>query len=349
MTNKLNKYMFKFGGFENSSRKVFSETETYFENNPEFAEEIDKYLIVFRAIMDLVPLTVENFLSGNLFPYLEAEYELNSSIFFAENGFYKHAITSLRSVLELGLLNVYWDVNDNSHIEIQEWLHSKKDTPFRKEIIKKLLENRNIKEFDKQKDYFTNVGNVYLKLCNYTHTKGARYSSRALSTSNYNTFNEKALKYWLVLLKDVIKLVMILHILKYPLAYQYTPIDEKFGLNPPAGGFLNPTQADHVREIFDENTNLLLQQISDSDDDAKQAAEWVNNMPDITEEQIDQQLIKQDQENIKHWVGGFSKWLEQEEKILQMEIKSKNTKAIKSTKKHIERMTAWAKKEGLAK
>src|SRR2546429_8205913 len=107
-----------------------------------------RLLHLFHCIFDLIPATVDNFWSGNLFPYTEAEYELNSSIYFATRGFYKQALNSLRSVLELGLLSVYWDIEDKSHIAIQDWLQSKEDTPFRNKIQKRLLQNTNIKRFD---------------------------------------------------------------------------------------------------------------------------------------------------------------------------------------------------------
>src|SRR2546421_3533237 len=119
--------------------EVVASTATFFEDNPEYAQIIENYVLVFHCIFDLIPATVDNFWSGNLFPYTEAEYELHSSIYFATRGFYKHALNSLRSVLELGLLSVYWDIEDKSHIEIQEWLHSKEDTPFRKKVKKRLL------------------------------------------------------------------------------------------------------------------------------------------------------------------------------------------------------------------
>ena len=351
MTDKNNNYswanFFILDDVVNHSNEVDVATNEFFRNNPEYAQTIEDYVMVFRRIMDIVPLTVENIFSGNLFPYLEAEYELNSAIYFVTKGFYKQAINGLRSVLELGMLNVYWDIEDNSHIDIQGWLKSKEDTPFRKGIERRLLQNTNIKEFDSRMEYFNQVGDVYKKLSNYTHTKGAGYSSRALSPSNFNTFSEKSLKFWVSSLQKVIRLVMIIHILKYPIAYQHTPIDEKFGLNGPAGGFLNPYQVEMVKKIFDNETNTLLQQISDKDPIAKSAAEWVNSKPDITEEELEQQAIEHDKSYIPNLVGGFPKWLEDQKKMLNWYKKDNNQEALEKHKTHIAVITEWAKKEGL--
>ena len=332
---------------EEHSEKVEKDTNDFLSEHKEYPQIIEDYVLVFRRIMDIVPCTVDNCFSGNLFPYLEAEYELNSAIYFVSRGFYKHSLNCLRSVLELGLLNVYWDIKDEAHIEIQNWLKSREDTPFRKEIEKKLLENENIKKFNDEIKYFKQIGELYKKLSNFNHTRGIAFSSRALSTSNFNTFSEKSLKYWVDSLKEVVRLIMIAHILKYPVAYQYTPIDEKFGLNTPAGGFLNPYQVEMVKKIFDKKTNNILQKISDDDPNAKQIADWVNSCPDITEEEIRQQIINDDKLTIPHLLGGFPKWLENENKILEMYQKNKNKEAYNEQVKRIKIISEWAKEEGL--
>ncbi len=141
---------------------------------------------------------------------------------------------------------------------------------------------------------------------------------------------------------------MVLHILKYPVAYQYTPIDEKFGLNGPVGGFLNPSQVERVKEIFDEKTNALLQKISDADLDAIQLAQWVQSFPDITEEEFEQQSIDQDKQTILHYVGGFPKWLEYQKQILDMYDQQNLPEAKARQEKHIAILTQWAIEEGLA-
>ena len=69
--------------------EVVASTDTFFVDNPEYAQIIESYVIVFYSIIDLIPETVDNFWSGNIFPYTEAEYELNSRIqpaVFADDG-----------------------------------------------------------------------------------------------------------------------------------------------------------------------------------------------------------------------------------------------------------------------
>ena len=157
------------------------------------------------------------------------------------------------------------------------------------------------------------------------------------------------MRYWVRSLQEVIRLVMILHILKYPVAYQYTPIEEKFGLNGPAGGFLNPQQVERVKAIFDEETNVLLQNISDADPEAIEIAQWVQSFPDITEEEFEQQSIDHDKRTIRHYVGGFPKWLEYQKQILDMYDRQNLPEAKARQEKHIAILMRWAIEEGLAK
>lgn len=141
---------------------------------------------------------------------------------------------------------------------------------------------------------------------------------------------------------------MILHILKYPVTYQCTPIDEKFGLRGPIGGFLKPQQVERVKAIFDEGTNALLQAISDADPEAIKLAQWVQSFPDITQEEFNQQAIEQDKLFIRHYAGGFPKWLEDQKKVLDIYDQQNLPEAKARHEQHIAILTQWAIEEGLA-
>ena len=84
---------------------------------------------------------------------------------------------------------------------------------------------------------------------------------------------------------------MTIHILKYPVAIQYTPLEQKFGINGPYGTFLDIDQSEHVKSILDPNELIILQQISDNNENAKLLVEWVNSHPDISDEEFKKQLL----------------------------------------------------------
>jgi len=95
------------------------------------------------------------------------------------------------------LLSVYYNINDEGHETVQNWLNSKDnreaDTPRMKSIWNILIQNPNIKEFQEKldlKEKLLNLGYLH----NYVHTKGFKHSNRfGLSKSNSQTFEKKGL------------------------------------------------------------------------------------------------------------------------------------------------------------
>lgn len=323
---------------------ILNETNEFLENHrSDVADQIGESVWILRSLHDLLPETIERIWSGHAFPLSEAQYDLESSIVFCKFGFYKQAIGCLRNVLELGLLSVYWDIEGQSHIDIQTWLSSMESTPFRKNVFAKLVRNRNIQTFDGMHGILDETGRLYEELCNFAHTKGIRFSSRALSPSNVNIFNEKSIRRWLDLLLRLIRTVAAFHVLKYPVALQHTPIDDKFGLNGPVGGFLLPFQSERVRALYSKEVLATLQAISDSDSDAVSIAKWVNEKPDLTSEQWQTQMESQNQREIES--SGFERWLKNE-KVAYGFIKKSSPEAYARRVAYVKRMREWAKERG---
>jgi hypothetical protein len=328
--------------------EILNGSNEFIEQNKEIKEKIEEYNWIFRSLFELIPETVENFWSGHVFPVTEAEYELECSIVLCKLGFYKHAIASLRNVLELGLLSVYWDIDDKSHIDIQNWLKSMESTPFRKDVFKKLKTNQNIKTLDEKQQIFEKTTALYTRLSNFSHTKGFGYSSRILNKhrSNVNSFNEDSFKKWLGLMRDVVEIVTVFHILKYPVGLQDTPIEQKFGLSGPAGGFIQPHQVERIKRLISKDMLSELQKISDNDLDAVAMAKWVNDRPDITEAEFLEQLEKEDKGSIE--MEGFERWFKNQKKLYKYLEKNKPDE-YKEKLEYFKKLRLWAKENSYLK
>lgn len=322
---------------------ILNASNKYLEEHVEIREKIEEYNWIFRSLFELIPETVENFWSGHVFPIAEAEYELECSIVLCKLGFYKHAITSLRNVLELGLLSVYWDIDNQSHIDIQNWFRSIESTPFRKQVFNKLKTNSNIKTFDDRHEIFKKTTDLYAELSNFSHTRGFGYSSRRLNKnlSNVNSLNKLTLNKWLELIKEVVVIVTIFHILKYPVGLQDTPIEQKFGINGPAGGFIQPHQVERIKKLISKIMLKDLQKISDSDPDAIAIAKWVNDNPDITETEFLLQIETDDKNSIKR--VGYQHWIKQQRKLYK-HLRIKNPDEYKEKLEYFKKLRLWAKK-----
>jgi hypothetical protein len=325
---------------------VLQESNRYLVENRELTDSVVECLWGWRSLLSLLPQTIEKFLSGHVFPLVEAQYEVESSAELCKLGFYKHAIASLRNVLELGLLSVYWDIDDQSHIDIREWLGSHKPTPFMRPVLTRLRRDGKITRFDERHKIFEETMALYGKLCDYAHTKGTRFSSRRLSKANFNTFHEPSVKMWRDFFFAVTKLVVAFHLLKYPVALQYTPIEQKFGIAGPIGGFLELREAERLKSLFEKNIADTLQEISDNDPGARSLAEWVNAQPDITEEQLNEQFERQDRQMIE--MQGYEQWIENE-KRLYVDLERTSPAAHAEKLRHFESLRKWAEDNGFMK
>lgn len=287
------------------------DTDRFLEQHPELDKKIEKLIWAYHEIGDVIPQYIGKLWSGHNFPYNESYYEIECSLQLTKLAFYKYAFIALRNSLELGMLSVYWDRNDDAEKTIQNWYNSNEDTPrFTNNVLKKILDIPNLKEFSRQYDLVKRTTDVFWDLSNYNHTKGYAFSGQNLNLSNFTRFNENAFLVWVEYLEKVVRLLLTVHILKYPVSLQSTAMFEKFGINEPWGTFLDVYQSEQIKEVLEPDELQLLQQISDNDENAKGLADWVNSFPDITEEEIKKQfeefnMVTPDKTDM---INGFIKW-----------------------------------------
>lgn len=266
-------------------QEVYSKTEEYLEGHPEIKGEIANYWWAYYEALDIVPQTFDNFWSGHYFPFSESHYELENSIQLCMEGFYRHSLFALRCVLELGVIGLYFDKEDQAHIEVQEWLRSEDPTPRLKRILKQLFTLDYFNRFDKEFGIQKAIMKLYYQLSDYVHVRGLLYSSTGQSRSNFNQFSEKSFLRNVELCKQVVRYFIEMMLLKYPLGMQGLPLWEKFGLNPPAGGMIEEHTRSIILVVLDEDVKKLLQEISDNDSHVQQVVEHINSLPDMTEEE----------------------------------------------------------------
>lgn len=332
------------------TQTVQEATRNYFEANNEIREEVDRYFTAYRYLGELIPQPLEKLTSGHFFPYTESYYELENALILCHIGLYRYAFIALRTVLELGLLSVFWDRKDKAHVEIKDWIRSERDTPFKEEIWNGLIAIDNIREFDRRRDFKERVKEVYGELSNYIHTKGYRYSSTGQTSLpiavSVIRFSENTLREWQDLMQRVVEINCIVHVLKYPVALQYTPIEDKYGLNTPLGGLLPPWKAEVIRTLFDEQTLPELQSISDDDSQARRIAEQINSMPDVTDREFSNQLLEWDKYMIEN--SGFQHWLAQQRKLLDVEkMKEHRPAEYNDFLNRARTLAKWAKENNL--
>ena len=112
-----------------ASLSVYNQSQQYLEAHPDTVDKLSRLAWAYASIGKVIPTTSENIWSGHFFPYRDSWEEVQVSYNLCLFGFYKQAMTSLRGSFELGLLSVYWNLNDDGHEVIQSWLRSRENTP----------------------------------------------------------------------------------------------------------------------------------------------------------------------------------------------------------------------------
>lgn len=274
---------------------VYKQSEEYLKTNNELHEDIAEYLWAYNEIRTLVPQTMQNFWSGHFFPFSESYYEFENSLELSMQGFYRHSLFALRCGLELSLLGIFFDADNKAHIDVKKWIKSEEPTPyFNRTILPRIFKLDNFSQFNNEYPLQQEIKEIYSKLNDYVHTRGYAYSTTGQSKSNFNQFNEQSFCNYVEIMKNVIKNIVIMMLLKYPIGMQKLPLWEKFGFNSPAGGFLDESSQRAVLNILDKKIKITLQNISNNDPNVKEISQSILEMPDISEEQLNEQRAQFD-------------------------------------------------------
>ncbi len=323
------------------SIEVYEESKKYIEASG-YQDKIFNLAWVYYSVGDLIPHTTENLWSGHFFPWTESWDEIQISFNLCLFGLYKQAMVSLRSGLELGLLSVYWNLNDDGHEVIQDWLKSKENTPYFGGIWKKLEQHPNFRLFQQKHDIRSRILNLGF-LHDYTHTKGHRFSnSIGLLKSNFQTFEKKGFTLWFEAFEEVVKVLSILHLIKHPIGVIRYDYSQKFGIDKPAFGGLETFEVDRLETIIEKEIFSTIESIAQADSNVKDVMEWISNLPDVTDEDVTEQIIEFDKSTIER--QGLEQWLEMEEKIHGDRFQKDEV-----YRHRVDSLIEWAKENGYEK
>lgn len=322
------------------SIEVLKATEAFFVDYPEKKARIIDLGWAYHSIGRIVPQTLENFWSGHFFPYMESWDELQVSFNLMTFGLYKQAFMSLRSSLEIGMLSVYYNINDDGHNTVKAWYRSKDsreaNTPRAEKIWKILRSNDNISSFDREFDLkrqFDDLGFLH----NYVHTKGYKYSNYiGLLSSNCQTFEEKGLIRWMEVYEQVVLLLLTLHLLKYPMGIIEFDWFKKVGIDNPFP-VLDAGQVKRIKKILPEAHIAAIEKIAENDYETQLLLSHICSAPDMTDDDLENQMFRFDQMSIEHGPG-FIEWKKQELGRMEKHYPEDREKVLK----RIGRLEAWA-------
>lgn len=290
-----------------ASFSVYEKSKQYLEAQPDTYKKLSELAWAYFSISKLIPITSENMWSGHFHPNHDSREEIQVSYNLCLLGFYKQAMASLRGTFELGLLSVYWNLNDDGHEIIENWLRSRENTPRFGDVWRKLEKHPNFCVYQQQhniKQRLLDLGYLH----DYVHAKGRKFSNTfGLLKSNWQTFEERGFNKWFVAYEEVVKILCILHLIKYPIGVIRFDYSKKFGIDIPAFGGLDEFEVDRLEQIIGQDAFQSIQSIAESDLAVQDMLGWIKSSPDISEEDVQIQMIEQGQSLIKGM--GFNDWL----------------------------------------
>ncbi|MDE3075566.1 MAG: hypothetical protein KGJ86_09060 [Chloroflexota bacterium] len=267
-------------------RAVYDESREYLSKGTSLGE-FDLLVSALDALSDLVPADIRSLAAGLSMPMSEAHFEFQNSFELALLGLYRHALLTLRLVLELGVLGVFLDATDSPE---SKWYFGQAPTPPFKRMLKDLNQVPGLVEFDRRFGLVSRVAELYQALGGFVHTRDFAHSALGLSGSNFPRFVVEPLERYIATARQSVQLISSLTLLKYPLGMQVLPFFDKWGVDGPLGGYIDEGQVLLLGRTLPEDERDYLQSRSDLDPVVQAIRREILAMPDLTPEQLDQQF-----------------------------------------------------------
>ena len=130
------------------------------------------------------------------------------------------------------------------------------------------------------------------------------------------------------------------HITPIKVSYSVIRFDysKKFGIDIPSFGGLKEYNIDKIASILPENYLDDIEIIAKEDPTTQETIQEISSFPDMTDEQIEEQIINLEKMSIENGEG-FTKWLENQEKFLKSFGQNEFDEKMKT---RIELLRKWA-------
>lgn len=246
---------------------------------------------------DTIKADFEQLVRVGYFPATEAEMELDHAIKHALIGSYKAAFADLRRALELTLTSIYLTSEHAAKEQAVQWMNSQADTPFVSEMLKKLIRNGRYKDINEAYNWSENLKKFYWNISDFAHNKGQLKSYRQLNETNFfmngtsaPRANMKTLSVFCDAYISCVEEIVVMLSLYNPVILVALPVFEKFGTNPPMSGFFDDVQSEAVNRLIPDKYKIFFENIKQTDEEVKGLIEWFDAQPDLTQEQIEEQI-----------------------------------------------------------
>lgn len=231
------------------------------------------------------------------FPATETVMELDHAIKHALIGSYKSAFADLRRALELTLTSIFLTSECADRNQAIQWINSQANTPFVSEMLKKLIKHGRYKNINDTCNWSENLKQFYWDISDFAHNKGQLKSYRQLnetalyiSGTSAPSINIKTLSIFSDAFISCVEEIVVMLSLYNPIILVALPVIEKFGSNPPLSGFFMDIQSEAANELIPGRYKFFFEDLKRTDIEVKGLIDWFNAQPDLTKDQIEEQI-----------------------------------------------------------
>ncbi len=246
--------------------------------------------VVFRECGISYPITPMNWSSGERIPGVQAEESALSSIVLCFQGHYKPAFYTLREVIELVTLQLYFLISDD-RIIIGKWGRSEIRTPLLKNMFKELKKCELFKKIEQELKITEQLYQIYDELGGYVHTRGIPATNMGLSGTNFIEFSKNAFERYLRFAYKVFEKLSILYLSFFPTGIISLPAFQKFGYFDPVW-IPRKEKVSFIRSIIPKKSLIKLEQFAEQNHWFLQLRERINALPDLSPDELDKSYDK---------------------------------------------------------
>lgn len=288
---------------KSSIEVVLYETSEYIYGEYQHLEKLERAELFCKyELMEAPSARVDHLQKVGIFPWVEAAHELDSCLTVIFEGNYKNAFDSLRRAIELVVTGSFFVLGNVEQEKAREWMESDRSTPNFKRALKVIEDACQYSGCDGEASWTESLLEHYWELCDVIHVKGVKNSSSEISPRysfisgvSIPHFDKKACSLSLSYYLKTVELVALMVALSNPVLLVGFDLERKFGLNAPMSGFYNSAQSDRLTSLIPDRFKLLIKTLIDSDPNIASVSQWFDSLPDITEEELELQIKKQDE------------------------------------------------------
>lgn len=266
-----------------------------FLNSDFMDKELFQSSLIFidQCIFQASPSTFESMEKLGVFPWNEAEIELQQSLTLAYLGQFKSSVDSLRRALEIVIVAIYFSDDSIPKKATKAWLKSEANTPFFSNSLDTIFSRHRFAMLNQELKWKDRTKQFYWKLSNVSHTKGIENSLLKIQPTSLvangipaPSFSAAAFNKFSSLFIACIQEIAVYLSCLNPIILVPLPLFEKFGLNPPLSGFFEEAETDSFRRVLPPEYLNFAERCFLSDPDIIAVKDEICNMRDLSDDEI---------------------------------------------------------------